>query len=187
MRLIGGIELSPNTNKGGYNTMSGRTFTIMGSVVLMVTILFIPKFSWDMVTKTEVSGVMLRMGVGVPEKEWFAGNNTHLRGISETGVITGDLEGTYSVVGNYHLNLSTGEGQSCGKITLILTWNGLSGTFEGTYAGKLSDFGVSLTIWGVAQGISGDFVGMKFLGTAIWSSLDESYDVEGFILDPHGE
>jgi len=167
--------------------MSRKTVTIMYSVVFIASVLLVPEVSWDMATKTEVSGVMLRTGVGVPDKEWVKGNNLHARGASEMGVVTGDLEGTYSVGGNNHLNMLTGEGQSSGKLTLVLTFNGLSGTFEGTYAGKLSDFGVSLTIWGVAQGISGDFEGMKFLGTAIWSSLDESYDYEGFILDPHGE
>ena len=167
--------------------MNRKTVTIICSFVFIASMLLVPKVSLAIATKTEVSGVMLRTGVGVPEKEWVAGDNMHLRGITEMGEVTGDLEGTYSVQGNYHLNMLTGEGQSFGKLTLVLTFNGLSGTFEGTYAGKLSDFGVSLTIWGVAQGISGDFKGMKFLGTAIWSSLDESYDYEGFILDPHGE
>jgi hypothetical protein len=186
MRLIGGIELSLTLTKED-KAMSRKTVTIMFSVVFMASVLLVPEVSWAKATKTEVSGIMIPTGVGGPDREWFAGNNTHLRGITETGVATGDLEGTYSVMGNYHLNLSTGEGQSLGKGTLILTWNDLTGTFEGTYVGKLSEFGVSLTIWLVAQGISGDVKGMKFIGTAMWLTDDGLYMYEGFILDPHGE
>jgi hypothetical protein len=118
---------------------------------------------------------------GGPDKEWFAGDNTHLRGITEMGVITGNLEGMYSVMGNYHLNLSTGEGQSFGKGMFMLT----NGTFEGNYVGKVSFFGESITIWVVAHGTSEDVEGMKLIGTAIWSSGQYTY--EGYILDPHGE
>lgn len=167
--------------------MIRKIFTIMCSVVFIASMLLVPEISLAGAVKTAVSGEMIQMGVGVPDKEWVAGDNMHLRGITEMGEVTGDLEGTYSVVGNYHLNMLTGEGQSYGKLTLVLTFNGLSGTFEGTYVGKLSDFAFSLTIYGVAQGISGDFVGMKFIGTAIWSTLDGSYAYEGFILDPRGE
>jgi hypothetical protein len=164
-----------------------KTALIMCSLVFIANVLLIPEVVWARATKTAVSGEMIQMGVGGPDEEWIAGNNNHRRGITEMGVVTGELEGTYSVVGNLHLNLSTGEGQSFGKLTIILTGNGLAGTFEGSYVGKLSDFGFSLTIWGVTQGISGDVEGMKFIGTAIWSSLDGSYAYEGFILDSHGE
>ena len=167
--------------------MIRKTVTIMCSVVFITSMLLVPEVSLAGAVKTAVSGEMIQLGVGAPDKEWVAGDNMHLRGITEMGEVTGDLQGTYSVVGNYHLNMLTGEGQSFGKLTLVLTFNGLSGTFEGTYVGKLSDFGFSLTIYGVTQGISGDVEGMKFIGTAIWSTLDGSYAYEGFILDPHGE
>jgi hypothetical protein len=167
--------------------MIRKTVMIMCSVVFIASVLLVPEVSWTQATKTAVSGVMIQDAVGIPDKEWVAGNNMHLQGFSEMGVATGDLEGIYNVVGNYHLNLLTGEGQSLGKGTLILTGDGLTGTFEGTFVGKLSDFGFSLTTRLLAQGISGDVEGKKFIGTAIWSSLDGWYEYEGFILDPHGE
>ena len=167
--------------------MIRKIVTIICSVVFIASMLLVPEISLAGAVKTAVSGEMIQLGVGVPDKEWVAGDNMHLRGITEMGDVTGDLEGTYSVVGNYHLNMLTGEGQSFGKLTLVLTFNGLSGTFEGTYVGKLSDFGFSLIIWGVTQGISGDVEGMKFMGTAVWSTLDGTYAYEGYILDPHGK
>ena len=167
--------------------MIRKTVTIICSVVFIASMLTIPKVCLASAVKTAVSGEMIQLGVGVPDKEWVAGDNMHLRGITEMGEVTGNLEGTYSVVGNYHLNMLTGEGQSFGKLTLVLTFNGLSGTFEGTYVGKLSDFGFSLTIYGVTHGISEEVEGMKFMGTAVWSTLDGSYAYEGFILDPQGE
>ena len=166
--------------------MIRKTFTIIWSVAFIASVLLVPEVFGDMATRTAVSGMMITTGVGAPDKEWIAGDNMHLRGITEMGVVTGDLEGTFSVVGNYHLNLLTGEGQSSGKGTFVLTGNGLTGTFEGTYVGKLSDFGDSLITFLVAHGISGEVEGMKILGTATWL-YPGPYEYEGFILDPRGE
>jgi len=185
MRLIGGIELSLTLIQED-KAMIRKTVTTMCSVVFIVSLLLVSQVSWAQATKTAVSGEMIPMGVGGPDKEWFAGDNMHLRGMIEMGDVVGDLQGTYSVVGNYHLNMLTGEGQSSGKGMFILNGNGLTGTFEGTYVGKLSDFGDSLTTFLVAQGIAGDVEGMKFIGTATWS-WPGPYNYEGYILDPHGE
>jgi hypothetical protein len=186
MGLIGGIELSLLTLTKEDTVMSRKNVTIIYSVVFIVSLLLVSQVSWAQATRTAVSGIMITTGVGGPDKEWIVGNNMHLRGISEMGVVTGDLEGTFDVLGNYHLNLLTGEGQSSGKGTFILTGNGLTGTFEGTYVGKLIDFGDSLTTFLVAHGISGEVEGMKFFGTATFS-WPGPYQYEGYILDPHGE
>jgi len=180
MRFTGGGELSLILTKED-KAMIRKTVTTMCSVVFIVSMLLVPEVSFASAVKTEVSGEMIPMGVGGPDKEWVAGDNMHLRGMTEMGVVTGDLEGTYSVIGNYHLNLLTGEGQSFGKGMFMLT----NGTFEGNYVGKVSFFGESITIWVVAHGTSEEVEGMKLVGTAIWSSGQYTY--EGFILDPHGE
>ena len=185
MRLIGGIELPLTSTREG-KPMSRKTVTIMYSLVFIASILLVPEVSWAQATMTAISGEMISMGSGVPDKQWIAGNNMHVRGITEMGEVTGDVEGTYSLVGNYHLNMLTGEGQSFGKITFVVTFNGLSGTCEGPYAGKVSDFGESQTIWSVVQGTSGDFEGMKVLATTTWLSPGPS-EYEAIILDPHGE
>ena len=158
----------------------------MCSALFIVSFLLVPEVSLAGAVKTAVSGEMIQMGVGIPDKEWVAGDKMHLRGITEMGEVAGDLEGTYSVVGNYHLNQATGEGQSFGKGIGILTWNGLTGTFEFTWVQKLSDFGDSLTMWVVGQGISEDAEGLKLIGTVTGSS-PEPFEYEAIILDPHGE
>ena len=165
--------------------MSRKTVTIIYSVLFIVSLLLFSQVSWAQATRMAVSGIMTPTGGGVPDKQWFAGNNMHIRGATEMGEVTGDLEGTYSLVGNYHLNMLTGEGQSFGKITLVLTFNGLSGTFEGTYAATVSDFGETRITWSVTPGTSGDFEGMTLLGTTTWLSPGP-YEYEGFIIDPHG-
>jgi len=167
--------------------MSRKTVTIMFSVVFIASVLLVPGVSWDKATTEEVSAVMTRTGVIPPYKQWIAENILHIRGQTEIGEITGDLEGTYTAVGNTQLDLLTGEGQNVGKGVLILTGAGRTGVFECIYVGKLSDFGDSFILWTVAHGISGDVEGMKLMGTATWSSADGSYDFEGLILDPHGE
>ena len=167
--------------------MSRKTVTIMYSVVFIASVLLVPGVSWDKATTEEVSAVMTRTGVIPPDKQWVAENILHLRSQTEMGEITGDLEGTYTAVGNTQLDLLTGEGQNVGKGVMILTGADRTGTFECIYVGKLSDFGDSFILWTVAHGISGDVEGMKLMGTATWSSADESYDFEGLILDPHGE
>jgi hypothetical protein len=178
--------LSLTLTKEG-KAMSRKTVTIMCCVVFIASVLLVPEVSCAKATKTPISGFMIPMGSGGPDKEWVKGDNMHLRGITEMGEITGDVEGTYSVVGNYHLNLLTGEGQSFGKGIVFLTWNdGLTGTFEGTYVGKVSDSGESLTMWVVTQGTSGDAEGLKLIGTVTGSSPGP-YEIEGFMIDPHGE
>ncbi len=166
--------------------MSRKTGVFVCFIVFIVSLFLVPEVSCAPATKMAVSGLMIPTGVGAPDKEWVAGNISHLRGFTEMGEFQGDLQGSYSAVGNNNINVSTGKGQAFGKLTLILTWNGLTGTFEGSYVAKVSDFGESLTLWGVAQCTSGDLVGMKFLGTATWLSPGP-YEYEGFIIDPHDD
>ena len=166
--------------------MKKKRTKILAGVVLLAAVLLITGIAWAKATKTPVTGITEVFPRGSAVREWVDDDGIwHVRGEVVDYVFSGDLVGEGVGVVNINLDISTGNGDESGYSTSELTWEGLSGTFEGS-------FSVTYTEWvGVGHGVyhgTGDFAGMKLMED-FTIVLVEPYVVnfDGIILDPHGE
>ena len=162
---------------------------ILVAVVLLITVMLITGIVWAKATMTTVTGTFsVTPSEQEPLKEWTDDDGVwHVRGRVANFIHEGDLEGTGIGIVNINLDFSTGNGNETGYATSVVTWKGLSGTFEGS-------FNVIYTNWvGVGHGVyhgTEDFAGMKLMEdvTVDYNVTPEPpYIVtyEGTIIDPN--
>jgi hypothetical protein len=121
-------------------------------------------------TKTPFTAVAVYDTFGDPERQWYSDGVLHIRGQLISGTITGDLEGTISIVINLNIN-EDGSNEQWG--TFVIT------TLEVTYEGTFQS----------GNGETGTFRGEGNDGTSLTQGRffnDEESHIEGIILDPHG-
>jgi len=164
---------------------------ILVGLLLIAVVLIITGIVWAKATKTAVTGTTYVIPSGQePLREWIDEDGIwHVRGEVANYIHEGDLEGTGVGIVNLNLDFSTGDGDESGYSTSVMTWEGLSGTFEGS-------FNMLYTGWvGVGHGVyhgTGDFTGMKLMEDFIidFTVTPEPpfvVNYEGTILNPHGE
>jgi hypothetical protein len=159
---------------------------ILAGVVLLAAVLLITGIAYAKATKTPVTGTADVHPTGIVEREWIDDDGIwHMRGASSKLVFSGDLVGEGSSVINLNLDMLTGNGDESGHSISQLTWNGLSGTFEGSFSVTYTG-GV-----GVGHGVyhgTGDFAGMKLMEDFnVYLLANPIFlDFNGIILDPHG-
>lgn len=109
-------------------------------------------------------------------KTWVSGHILHIRGEVDAGPVTGDLEGTITIGINLDLDLNTGTGRIHGTFSIAtqaVTW---SGSFAGAITGEAESSGR----FG-GQGTDGTKLLGRFTQTG-----ENTFDLTGIILDPHG-
>ena len=167
-----------------------RTKILVG-LLLLASVLIITGIAWAKATKTTVTGTTyVTPSEQPPLREWIDEDGIwHVRGEVSNYIYEGDLEGTGVGIVNLNLDFSTGDGDESGYSTSVMSWDGLGGTFEGS-------FNTIYTGWvGVGHGVyhgTGDFAGMKLMEDFVIDftvTPDPPYVVifNGIILDPHGE
>ena len=123
-------------------------------------------------------------------EDWTDEGVRHLRGIdyglnSVPG--SGNLEMEMDGVCNHDIILAPGEGNFWGEDTIAVTWNGLTGTFEGDYTGTREAFTTGYSTH-VYQGIDGDLVGWTLKLNGIWDmSANKQGVLRGILEKPNGE
>lgn len=123
---------------------------------------------------------------GAPaEREWVDDEGVaHVRQDQAPANVSGDFEGILIVFNNQNVDLSTGNGDIYGSFTFDVTWQGMSGTWEGRYSGTITG-GFSSGEF-VGQG-SGGLAGTKIKGT--FKQIDPGasvFELAGIILTPGG-
>jgi hypothetical protein len=127
-------------------------------------------------TKTSVTFTDTVATVGAPERVWTSEDQVlHVRGQPETTTVAGDLTGTFQLVVNLNLDLTTGNGNLFGTFTLTTA----SGTWAGSFRADLTPTGASGTF--VGQGDDGSKIMGSFTSISATSFLNQAV-----ILDPHG-
>ncbi len=119
---------------------------------------------------------------GRPDRVWISDGILHIRGLPVKTVITGDIVGTADTIRNVNVDLSTGDAEAWGTFVRSVTWQGLSGTFEGHFTAKVIDGATVVRL--VGHG-SGAFDGMHHRDVlhSVEPGVNEG---GGIILDPHG-
>ncbi|HUS34628.1 MAG TPA: hypothetical protein VM680_04675 [Verrucomicrobiae bacterium] len=134
------------------------------------------------VDRIDFESVESLVPLGPPGKVWTTSDGIqHIRDFAVSGPVSGDINGTLTVIANINWNLATGEGTAYGTFVLAVEWNGLTGTFVGRSQWKYSGFKVQ-DGQGVGHG-TGDFEGMQLFA----NFFDESgvTPLIGTILIPH--
>jgi hypothetical protein len=124
-------------------------------------------------TRTSFIAELMYTSIGDPEEQWTSGNVFHVRGQLNSGDVTGDLEGTASVLANYNLNLLTGVATQWGTFVVATDER----TWEGVFHGKFTDtenFGSF-----VGQGTDGSKISGDFTQTG-----EVAFVLQGTILEP---
>lgn len=107
----------------------------------------------------------------------------HLRDLTVSGPVWGELNGQLTVVANINQDTYTGNGTRYGTATLNVTdWNGLTCAFEGRSQWKYTN-GMVSTGQFVGHG-TGDFEGMQMMAN-FYDQVDHMV-LAGTILNPHG-
>ena len=119
-----------------------------------------------------------------PGKMWVTDNILHIRDQIYVSPVSGDLEGTITVIFNANIDQTTGNGPLHGSFTFETTCNvctpaGLSGTFTGHFSGKSTAGKLSANI--VSQG-SGGFAGMILRAFNEDTNGPEAIEYNGVIL-----
>jgi hypothetical protein len=117
-------------------------------------------------------------------KMWVTDNILHIRDQIYVSPVSGDLEGTITVIFNADIDQTTGNGPLHGSFTFETTCNvctpaDLSGTFRGHFSGKSTAGKLSANT--VSQG-SGEFAGMTLRTLAEDTNGPEVTEYNGVIL-----
>ena len=165
---------------------------ILTGVILLAAMLLICGIAWAKATKIyHVTGTSyITPSEEEPLKEWTDDYGIwHIRGKVSNWVHEGDLEGPGVGVINLNFDYATGNGDESGYSSSFVTWEGLSGTFEGTW-------NLIYTDWvGIGHAVylgTGDFAGMKLIedlniNFTVTPEPPYALNFEGIILDLHGE
>jgi len=165
---------------------------ILTSIILLAAMLLICGIAWAKATKTyNVTGTAhITPSEQEALKDWTDDDGIwHLRGKVSNWVYEGDLEGPGVGVINLNFDYATGNGDESGYSSSFLTWQGLSGAFEGTW-------NLIYTNWvGVGHAVylgTGDFAGMKLvedltIDFTVTPEPPYALNFEGLIIDLHGE
>ena len=165
---------------------------ILTGVILLAATLFIGGVAWAKATKIyHVTGTShITPSEQEALKEWTDEDGIwHLRGKVSNWIHEGDLEGPGVGVINLNFDYATGNGDESGYSSSFVTWEGLSGTFEGTWNLIYTDWvGVGNAVY---RG-TGDFAGMKLIENLVidFTVTPEppyALNFEGIIVDEHGE
>lgn len=101
---------------------------------------------------------------------------------------SGNLEMQLDGVCNHNIILDTGAGDFWGEDTIEVTWQGLTGTFQGSHRGTREKFytGYSTHVY---HGIDGNFVDWTLKLNGTWNMDPEvkAGTLKGIIEKPHGE
>ena len=129
-------------------------------------------------TTTSFAATAVETPSGEPARMWLDEDGIlHIRGLPVSGPVSGDLEGTISILANLNLDLATGSGDLFGSLTLETSVGTWDSHFSGTITGGLA---------------SGEFVGKSPDGRKIMGTFTErasepgTVDFEGVILNPKG-
>ncbi len=119
-----------------------------------------------------------------PGQMWVTNNILHIRNQIYVSPVSGELEGTGTVIFNADIDQTTGNGPVYGSDTLEVTCNvctpvGLSGTFTGHFSGKSTAGKLSANV--VSQG-SGGFAGMILRAFNEDTNGPEAIEYNGVIL-----
>ena len=133
-------------------------------------------------TQTPYQFTVTDVEVGVPERVWVDGGILHIREQPVKTSITGDIVGSAVTIRNVNLDLSTGDGSAWGTFVRSVTWQGLSGTFEGHFTAKIT--GSSTVVQLVGHGTE-DFEGMQIRDVLTLVAPDV-FEGEGIILNSNG-
>lgn len=156
---------------------------ILTGIALLAAVILVAGIVGAKATRTAVEGDVVITSYS-PGREWWSNGILHMRDVGMTFAMTGDVQGTGGGTVNNNFDPQTGNGQGWGTEFLDVTWGDLSGTFEGSWTQKVTNF--QIVGESVLHG-SGDFAGMlmKSTFTATWGA--PGYGYEALILDPHGE
>jgi len=162
------------------------TLALLAGVVLMTGIV------WAKSTEYSVN-CEFKYGSTSMAKNWTDDEGVqHLRGITywlKSVAASGNMEIDIAGVCNHNRDLNTGDGNFWGKDhEVVVTWNGLTGTFRGSHDGIRVNF-TEASSSHVYQGIDGAFVGWKLRLNGIWN-MDPAVkagDFEGILHNPHGD
>lgn len=129
------------------------------------------------VTKTPVTFTISSLTTVSPGTEWVSGHTFHLRGEVDTGIVTGDLTGTITVVLNTDLNVNPAVGFTGIQIRAAFSIT----TATVTWVGRVADSGplgrgINLV---EAHGTDGSMIFGRLYGQA-----DGTFLVEGTIIAP---
>ncbi len=161
------------------------TLVLLAGVVLMTGI------AWARSIEYPVNCAFTYAGTAIA-KDWTDDDGVrHLRDItywlsSDTG--SGNIEIDIAGVCNHNIDTINGVGDFWGDDhEVVVTWNGLTGTFRGSHSGIRVNYTVGDSSH-VYQGIDGDFVGWKLRLNGTWDmSSAKSGILEGVLHNPHGE
>jgi hypothetical protein len=159
---------------------------LLAGVVLMTGIVWAESTEFSVNCEFKYEGTYIA-------KQWIDDEGVlHLRGISydlTSKPGSGNMEIDIDGVCNHNYNLNTGDGDFWGHDhEVVVTWNGLTGTFQGSHSGIRTNHYDSYSTH-VFQGIDGDFVGWKLRLNGTWNmhpSVKEGA-LEGILQNPHGE
>lgn len=131
-------------------------------------------------TKTPVNG-MGELGDYIDPGEIFVtGGVTHLRGVVIEILLDGDLTGVGTFDQNANWN-AKGNGNASGPFQFNVQWQGRTGVFEGSFAGRIHNYMLSATF--TAHG-SGELEGLKWIGTYEGPLGGPFFIYGGYIVEP---
>jgi len=169
--------------------MSRTKIKAMAGLALLAGVILITAIVWAKATTYPVDCTFDYGGTYIA-KQWIDDEGVlHLRGITYTGSSkpgSGNMEIAIAGVCNHNYDLGTGDGDFWGKDhTVVVTWEGLTGTFRGSHSGIRTNHTVGHSTH-VYHGIGGEFVGWKLKLNATWDFPNKQGVFEGILHNPHG-
>ena len=166
--------------------MKKAKIKILAGTALLLAAMLVAGIVWAKATKAAISGTYTSMIVGEPERSWIDEEGIlHVRRMPTLTTFTsGDLVGTVNGIANYNLTWPSGTGDGSAFWVMNVSWQGLSGTFEGRFTADIVEHWAEAEA--ILHGTAGDFVGMKMLLSVEGGSYGFPLEFDGVILDPHG-
>lgn len=190
--------ITNRTKKKG-NAMKARIRKLMSkksmpvfALALLACVLLRTGIVWAKSTEYSVNCSFTYSGTYIA-RDWTDDDGVrHLRGItywlsSDTG--SGNIEIDIAGVCNHNIDTINGVGDFWGKDhEVLVTWNGLTGTFQGSHSGIRTDYTVGSSSH-IFQGIDGDFVGWTLRLNGTWNMHPDvkAGSLEGILHNPHSE
>ena len=170
--------------------MKKSYWILLAIPIILSLVLIFPISGSARATRSTVCILQTNYATDDPSEVWFSKNGTmmHIRGMKEYGTIeplpdhpecvTPYSSGEIVLTVNFNLDLTTGDGVAYGKSTI--SPDGIDGTWEGSFQGKLKNF--MLHGKSVSQG-TGELEGMV-QKVVLQQVGEEIFEVHGYILTP---